>query len=116
MSITLVVVILNYVLPIMAFAGLDGDYAAFDNGHYISQAPQFTTYFTTYLYYLLTLRLTYITTFIQALHRCGTQCVRTILWLGVGNGTDRLGVRLVHAGGVEEHVLGVRYGRAGHAP
>ena len=31
-------------------------------------------------------------------------------------GANGLGVRLVHAGGVEEHVLGVRYGRAGHAP
>jgi len=31
-------------------------------------------------------------------------------------GANSLGMRLVHAGGVEEHVLGVRYGRAGHAP
>ena len=38
MWISLLVVLLNYILPIMAFAGLDGNYAAFDNGHYISVA------------------------------------------------------------------------------
>jgi amino acid transporter len=37
-AITMGVVLLNYILPIMAFSGLDGDYAAFDNGHYIAVA------------------------------------------------------------------------------
>lgn len=36
--ITVVVVMSNYVLPIMAFCGLDSDYGHFDNGHYISVA------------------------------------------------------------------------------
>lgn len=31
-----VVVILNYLIPIMAFTGLSGNYSAFDNGHYIT--------------------------------------------------------------------------------
>lgn len=38
LAIAMVVVLLNYVLPIMAFAGLDGDYSAYDNGHYIAVA------------------------------------------------------------------------------
>jgi hypothetical protein len=38
MALTMVVVLLNYILPIMAFAGLDGNYAAFSNGHYIAVA------------------------------------------------------------------------------
>ena len=32
------VVLLNYILPIMAFSGLDGNYGAFANGHYIAVA------------------------------------------------------------------------------
>jgi amino acid transporter len=36
LSILVVVVLLNYIVPIMAFTGLTSDYAAFDNGHYIT--------------------------------------------------------------------------------
>jgi amino acid transporter len=39
-AISMVIVLLNYVLPILAFSGLDGDYASFDNGHYITVARQ----------------------------------------------------------------------------
>lgn len=34
------VVVLNYLIPIMAFTGLSGDYAAFNNGHYITIVRQ----------------------------------------------------------------------------
>jgi amino acid transporter len=37
-AISMVVVLANYILPIMAFSGLDGNYDAFDNGHYITVA------------------------------------------------------------------------------
>jgi amino acid transporter len=36
--ITLLVVLANYIFPIMAFSGLDGNFANYDNGHYISVA------------------------------------------------------------------------------
>ena len=39
-AISMVIVLLNYILPILAFSGLDGDYASFDNGHYITVARQ----------------------------------------------------------------------------
>ena len=39
-AISMIVVLLNYVLPIMAFSGLDGNYEAFDNGHYITVARE----------------------------------------------------------------------------
>eukprot|EP00281_Chroomonas_sp_CCMP1168_P031931 CAMPEP_0206245394 /NCGR_PEP_ID=MMETSP0047_2-20121206/18673_1 /ASSEMBLY_ACC=CAM_ASM_000192 /TAXON_ID=195065 /ORGANISM="Chroomonas mesostigmatica_cf, Strain CCMP1168" /LENGTH=480 /DNA_ID=CAMNT_0053670689 /DNA_START=86 /DNA_END=1529 /DNA_ORIENTATION=- len=35
LAITVFLVVLNYVLPIAAFVGLDGDYSAYNNGHYI---------------------------------------------------------------------------------
>ena len=38
MALTMGVVLLNYILPIMAFSGLDGNYGAFANGHYIAVA------------------------------------------------------------------------------
>ena len=37
-AIALCVVVLNYILPMLAFSGLDGDYSSFDNGHYITVA------------------------------------------------------------------------------
>eukprot|EP00960_Hanusia_phi_P074779 768316-Hanusia_phi.AAC.4 len=39
-GIVLVIVVLNYGLPIMAFAGLDNNWAAYDNGYYIHIAME----------------------------------------------------------------------------
>jgi amino acid transporter len=38
LSIVFVIVVLNYILPILAFAGLDNDWDAYDNGYYITIA------------------------------------------------------------------------------